>query len=66
MGRLPVRREWRLLLWRFLNILKSGDEIVSGSGIFGGTHSLFKNLSDYGIVTRYAEDSEVESFRKGR
>src|SRR5690606_7756783 len=47
-----------------LNILKSGDEIVSGSGIFGGTHSLFKSLSDYGIVTRYAEDSEVESFEK--
>ena len=47
-----------------LNILKSGDEIVSGSGIFGGTHSLFKSLSDYGILTRYAEDSEVESFEK--
>ncbi|MDQ2085449.1 O-acetylhomoserine aminocarboxypropyltransferase/cysteine synthase [Herbivorax sp. ANBcel31] len=47
-----------------LNILKSGEEIVSGSGVFGGTHSLFKSLNDYGILTRYVEDSQVESFEK--
>ncbi len=45
-----------------LNILKSGEEIVSGSGIFGGTYSLFKCLEDFGITALYARDNGVESF----
>jgi len=45
-----------------MNILKSGEEIVSGSGIFGGTFSLFKCLEEFGITTRYAKDNDVRSF----
>lgn len=45
-----------------LNIVKQGEEVVSGSGIFGGTYSLFDNLADYGVVARYAKDNRVESF----
>ncbi len=47
-----------------LNILRSGEEIVSGSGIFGGTYSLFKGLEDFGITARYPGDSSVESFEE--
>lgn len=45
-----------------MNILKSGDEIVSGSGIFGGTYSLFNGLEDFGITASYAKDSRIESY----
>ncbi|MCX7746487.1 MAG: O-acetylhomoserine aminocarboxypropyltransferase/cysteine synthase [Clostridia bacterium] len=45
-----------------LNLLKSGEEIVSGSGIFGGTYSLFQCLEDLGITTKYAEDNRIASF----
>lgn len=45
-----------------LNLLKSGQELISGSGIFGGTYSLFNGLEDYGITARYAKDNRVESF----
>lgn len=47
-----------------LNIVRSGDEIVSGSGIFGGTYALFKDFEAYGINTRYAKDNNIESFKE--
>jgi O-acetylhomoserine (thiol)-lyase len=45
-----------------LNIVRSGDEIVAGSGTFGGTYSLFRNLEDFGITTRYAGDVSAAAF----
>lgn len=45
-----------------LNLLRSGEEIVSGSGIFGGTYSLYKCLKEFGISTRYAKDNSLSSF----
>jgi O-acetylhomoserine (thiol)-lyase len=45
-----------------MNILKSGEEIVSGTGIFGGTHSLFKGLEDFGVSTCYVKDNRIRSF----
>lgn len=47
-----------------LNILKSGDELVSGSGIFGGTHSLFRCLEEFNITSTYAKSSDVQSFEE--
>ncbi|MCE5286698.1 MAG: aminotransferase class I/II-fold pyridoxal phosphate-dependent enzyme [Pelosinus sp.] len=47
-----------------MNIVKSGDEIVSGSGIFGGTHSLFSGLGDYGVGVHYAKDNQIQSYLK--
>lgn len=46
-----------------LNILKSGDEIVSSRGIFGGTYSLLQGFADYGITAKYAKNTRVESFK---
>lgn len=45
-----------------LNLVRSGDEIVSGSGIFGGTTSLFHCLREFNITTRYADENTVDSF----
>ncbi|MHB1404221.1 MAG: O-acetylhomoserine aminocarboxypropyltransferase/cysteine synthase family protein [Desulfitobacteriaceae bacterium] len=45
-----------------MNILKSGEEIVCGSGIFGGTFSLFSELEQFGITTKYAQDNHAESY----
>ena len=47
-----------------MNILRSGDEIVSGRGIFGGTFSLFKSLEEFGVLTKYASDNQIESFER--
>ncbi|WP_196594259.1 O-acetylhomoserine aminocarboxypropyltransferase/cysteine synthase family protein [Pectinatus sottacetonis] len=47
-----------------LNIVKSGDEIISGSGIFGGTYSFFGGLYRYGIKTVYPRHSTAECFEK--
>ena len=36
-----------------LNILQSGDEVIAGSGLFGGTIDLFGDLKAFGITTRF-------------
>ncbi len=48
----------------FLNILSSGDEIISKSSVFGGTLDLFKDLENLGIRTRYIEDITKEALEK--
>ena len=48
-----------------LNILKSGDEILSGSGIFGGTYALFEGFKAFGISTRYVDDHDLSHFEAG-
>ncbi len=47
-----------------LNILKSGDEIVSSPSIFGGTIGLFKDFESFGIKTSYAAETSPESCGK--
>ena len=37
-----------------LNVLKSGDEIISASGLFGGTLDLFRDMEAFGIKVIYA------------
>ncbi len=44
-----------------LNILQTGDEIIAGSGLFGGTIDLFKDLKPLGITTKYAEMITIEN-----
>lgn len=44
----------------FLNILRSGDEIVSMSTVFGGTLDLFRDFENYGIKTRFIEELTKE------
>lgn len=36
-----------------LNILQAGDEVIAGSGLFGGTIDLFGDLQAFGITTRF-------------
>ena len=43
-----------------LNILEAGDEIIAGSGLFGGTIDLFGDLKAFGITTRFAKQITVE------
>ncbi|MBR2283675.1 MAG: O-acetylhomoserine aminocarboxypropyltransferase/cysteine synthase [Ruminococcus sp.] len=44
-----------------LNILSSGDEVIAGSGLFGGTIDLFGDLKKFGIKARFAESVTAES-----
>lgn len=47
-----------------MGLLKSGDEIVSAAGIFGGTISLFtRTLSRFGIETKLVDAAETEQFK---
>lgn len=46
-----------------LNILQSGDEIISMTSVFGGTLDLFNSLESYGIRTRFVDDITEESLR---
>lgn len=46
-----------------LNILQAGDEIIAGSGLFGGTIDLFGDLKAFGITTKFVKrvcNDEIE------
>lgn len=48
-----------------LALAGSGDEILSGNSIFGGTYSLFQQtLSRYGITVRFVESTDIDAYRK--
>lgn len=44
-----------------LNILEAGDEVIAGSGLFGGTIDLFGDLKAFGITTRFVESVTAEA-----
>ncbi|MDX9978766.1 MAG: aminotransferase class I/II-fold pyridoxal phosphate-dependent enzyme [Lentisphaeria bacterium] len=47
-----------------LALAGSGDEIISGNSVFGGTYSLFRQtLARYGIVTRFVEATDPAAYR---
>ena len=48
------------LMNSFLNILTSGDEIISSASLYGGTIDLFRDLEAFGITTRYVENNNWE------
>ena len=49
-----------------MGLLRSGDEILSANGIFGGTISLFSNtLGRFGVTTTYGNADKADSFEKG-
>lgn len=43
-----------------LNILSAGDEIIAGSGLFGGTIDLFGDLRALGITTHFVNNVTAE------
>jgi O-acetylhomoserine (thiol)-lyase len=52
------------ITYAILNIASSGDEIVSASTIYGGTHSLFENtLPTFGIKVNFVNPDNVENFQ---
>lgn len=48
-----------------LTCLQSGDEVLAGSGIFGGTYALFEGFKPLGIHASFLEESTVEAFEAG-
>ncbi|MDR0883446.1 MAG: aminotransferase class I/II-fold pyridoxal phosphate-dependent enzyme [Oscillospiraceae bacterium] len=46
-----------------LCVLQSGDEIIAGSGLFGGTLDLLHDLERFGITTRFVETVTAQSVR---
>lgn len=44
-----------------LNILESGDEIIAGAGLFGGTIDLFSDLKAFGIKTKFVKNITAEN-----
>ncbi|MGN0637010.1 MAG: O-acetylhomoserine aminocarboxypropyltransferase/cysteine synthase family protein [Huintestinicola sp.] len=47
-----------------LNILESGDEVIAGSALFGGTIDLFGDLEAFGIKTVYTDEVTAESVER--
>lgn len=47
-----------------LNILQSGDEIIAGSGLFGGTIDLFHDLEAFGITARFVRHMTAEEIKE--
>lgn len=48
----------------FLNILQSGDEIVTSASLYGGTIDLFQDLRAFGIKTKFVENNNWEAFEQ--
>jgi O-acetylhomoserine (thiol)-lyase len=49
-----------------MTIVRSGDEILSSSSLFGGTFSLFRDtLSNYGITTRFVDPTDIVAVKNG-
>lgn len=47
-----------------MNVVQSGDEIISSVGIFGGTIGLFKDLEGFGVHTKYVNETTPEEIEK--
>lgn len=53
------------ILMAILNIAEAGDEIVSASSLYGGTHNLFAvTLPKLGIKVRFVDARDPENFRR--
>ena len=45
-----------------LNILRSGDEIISSASLYGGSIDLFRDLEAFGIKTKYVKNNDWDAF----
>lgn len=51
--------------YSLLNLTRPGDNIVSSTGLYGGTWALFNaTLKNLGVETRFVDPSDPESFRR--
>ena len=46
-----------------LNIVRSGDEIVSSASLYGGSIDLFRDIEEFGITTRYVKNNDWEAIK---
>lgn len=47
-----------------MNILRSGDEIISSASLYGGSIDLFRDLEAFGITTKYVENNNWEEIER--
>ena len=45
-----------------MNIIEVGDEIVSNSGLFGGTSAFFNELKSFGVNIKYVVENRIDNF----
>lgn len=61
-GALAVSSGQSAIFLALVNLAGSGDEIVSASNLYGGTHTLFGHtLKHFGICTRFGDASDPDS-----
>lgn len=62
-GALAVASGQSAIAYAILNIAEAGDEIVSASTLYGGTHTLFSStFSKLGIKVRFVNPDALENF----
>lgn len=49
------------LMNAIMNIVRSGDEIVSSASLYGGTIDLFRDIEEFGVKTRYVKNNDWDS-----
>lgn len=47
-----------------LNILQSGDEIISSASLYGGSIDLFRDLESFGITTHYVKNNDWDAIEQ--
>ncbi|MBE7706353.1 MAG: O-acetylhomoserine aminocarboxypropyltransferase/cysteine synthase [Cyanobacteria bacterium SIG30] len=63
-GALAVSSGMSAILTAVLTILSAGDEIVSSSALYGGTHTLFSHtLKNLGITTKFIDTDNIEDYK---
>lgn len=64
-GALAVASGAAAIMYAVLNLTKTGDEIVSSSSLYGGTHNFFENvLKRFGIKTIFVNSDNPADFEK--
>lgn len=65
LGALATASGSAAITYAILNILRSGQNIISVSAIYGGTHNLFAHtLPNFGIKTKFVDADDEANFEK--
>lgn len=63
-GALAVASGASAIALALLALARAGDEIVSASGLYGGTYSLFKHTFDrFGITVKFVPSNDLDAFK---
>lgn len=64
-GALAVASGAAAITYAILNITKTGDEIISSTSLYGGTHNFFAHtLEKFGIKTIFVNSDDPQDFEK--